>query len=1101
VRFTELICRLASQRFKEGARLGVRLSPVELSPDEASELAAMAGDVIGPGVHVAVACPGASELDAPRRCVSVGERAAERATGWRNTIVPASGERILYVSVERQGKAGGFVDTLEEIGERDLREAFTAWCATSQTELPAALASAMTASAGLMDRIACRALCDFSEEVRQAPSEEQRWDVAEQQLPRLSLTRDSGLRGDPAARLQANARLVREAATSDARSRTRYGPAAREKLEDVARALAAPGVEASEALTQVDIGSLTVDELTSAPTKQRAPKAGAGGRAPPAKKPKVAKKGREAVKGPARATERAEAERQDRVSQALEARGGAGGPEPRGERPPTVAAETMEPKAAEPVGVHTPLATVQPANVATSWASVEAQLYAAEPADAETVAAQAAVWTDAMQRREFGTASTSLPEGLMALLEASLRQPMAALRWVLPRGPLAAALDRPPKHTPDPAVDRLAPTDGGDLWAAALAQALQAREALVAPLLAASKPGALVARLVHAPLLALGEPTLRVAVKAWVEAAAAVLHVAAEQGQQPLARRALAAETLALEEAEGGEVLMLLSPLHPLWLGHALDRYEVMANSGELKPVERRLLVRSLAQAPAAPSAWPYGAARELPLAPPIEGLIAFASRGEVAAEAALEDIGRGLLTRLMELHPHALAGARVVVEGAAPKGLLKGIMAAASALANTEPPLKNLQLFAAGSAAAAAAAASTELGERRAVVDLLPLPVQDEARGALRPHLVIVVADTPDPDPEERPLAQPYTLHASLRRDRTVGADGATISTLWVRGMRGLDQVERAVAAALDRPSVGAFALTQRPTRLAEVAPRAPLDTVTWQAAVSGRLDRRTRPQATLLLHERVGDAQVAVLTSELRPTTDHLAELYRRLGVQDVRHSTLLRLTQRLALTSPLGLLSLHQSSEGLLAAHLLSAALREVLGEGVVFARLEGGLHQTITGAKAAGDDPLGVMAVAAVRRGKGVRLVLGYAALRDPLPVEVEGALLRGELADRLLQGVQALELAGRPDTIGGAIARDLLAELLWDVVADGAAEGADVARLLTGEQPLEVEVTAVVLLPKEHPLIGRAQGVRLRGAGEVVIRPVDEQLLQRVLLGG
>lgn len=1087
MRFTELICRLARDRFQDTARLGVRLSPVDLRPEEAAELADVARAVIGPLVHVAVAAPGAPAVDEPRRCVSAGERAAEQATAWRNSIDPEAGERILYVSVERQGKAGGLLDTLEEIGERSLRAEFSAWCGGEQGDLPPELAAALH-RIDVTDRVPARALCEFSEAVRRAEGEDARWEAASRSLPMLSLAVDTNLRADIEGRLKANAQLVREAATAEARGRSKLTPAAQEKRRAINAAIAEEGGAAAEALAQVDLGGLSTVQLQVKRSSRSKPKGRPSAPAKRAPKPKrsrrkptteatLPRKGTHA----ATATKREDAARQAPIRVAL------------GESIDSAKAGVARAREAGPGAAGSPgVGAVSGGH--TGSAAVGEAPPRGEPAPSSTGEAPA-VWTEAMQRREYGTVTARLPKGLATLLEVQLRQPAAAVRWALPRGPLAPVLNRLPKHTPDPALDALAPQDAGGSWPGALVAYLEAREALVGPLLDASSRLDLLARLIRAPLLALGEPLLRERVEVFVGAAAALASAAVEAGDPEVARRALAAETLTIEDEERGEVLVILSPLHPLWLGQVVARYRVMATAGELGSAERRLLVRSLSQVHAAPELWPTTTGGRLQQSSQVAGLVTYASRAAAVSDAALEDVGRGLLSRLVELHPPALLGARVVVEGDAPRGLLRGLSAAAEELHEATPPLQRLTLFATGHAAAGLAAEGG--GER---TELRPLPVGEGSRAALRPHLVISVAGAAvaETDTGEGHVA-PTATHPTLQRH--IGLErGVLVTRTPVRGAPGLQEVERLHAAAIGAPSTGAFLSRHVPSRLAELFPHDPADSSTWQAAVGARLDRRPRPRATLLLHEPVGGAQVAVVSQDTRAVAEQMTGLFKRMGVRDQRPTTLQRLTGILGRTNPRGLLSLSRPSDSLVGAQLLSFSLSEVLGEGAVLAPLEGGLYQTFTGADFGDGDPYGAMTLGAALERGTLKLAVGYAATRDPLEAAADGAVLRGELADRLQRCVQVLELASHGERLGGVVARDLLSELLWAAIVD-AGQGVEVGQHLTGGQPLDVQVSTVVLLPREHPVAQRPPGLKLWGAGGVLVREVDEQLLQQVLLGG
>ncbi len=264
MKFSTLICEAAKQLFDEDALIGVRLSPVMLTHEEARELVSIASDAIGDHVHVAVGVPDGQLAEGERWCVAPGERAAERATFWRNTIHPERGERILYVSVDRLGKAGGLRDTLYELSERDLRETFFSVMTTDGHETADVMLGLQ--QAGIEEHADARALCDFAGAVLNAPPDE-RWRAAGDELPRLELVRDTSLGEDPIRRLRANARWVRAEAASERKSRTLTKRAKRAR-QQIKRAVSQEGaVEAH--LAQIDLGTLEGADLDSDVTTKK----------------------------------------------------------------------------------------------------------------------------------------------------------------------------------------------------------------------------------------------------------------------------------------------------------------------------------------------------------------------------------------------------------------------------------------------------------------------------------------------------------------------------------------------------------------------------------------------------------------------------------------------------------------------------------------------------------------------------------------------------------------------------------------------------------------------------------------------------------------
>jgi hypothetical protein len=220
MRYVELICEAAHAAHLNQPGLGVRLSPTSLTAQEARELAAVAPSLLGAEVYVAVAAPGAAPLEEDRVCVAPGERAAERATEWRNLLGPA--EWLLYVSAERLGRAGGLHDTLRALPSRALNEAFAR---SSRNRLPEALIAALR-EVDLLFTAQARALCAYEEAVGEAP-EASRWAVAGERLPLLGLAADSGLAHDPVERLRGNLAWVQGASSADPRQAGARSPSGR----------------------------------------------------------------------------------------------------------------------------------------------------------------------------------------------------------------------------------------------------------------------------------------------------------------------------------------------------------------------------------------------------------------------------------------------------------------------------------------------------------------------------------------------------------------------------------------------------------------------------------------------------------------------------------------------------------------------------------------------------------------------------------------------------------------------------------------------------------------------------------------------------------
>ena len=257
MRYLELICHVAGELFDGPARVGVRLCPVHIEPEEALEFVEVAHHILGERVFVAVAVPGAVERESERSCVSSGERAAEVATSWRNRVRTEDGERVLYVSATRLGKAGGLTDVLYALTEDQLREGFARFAGESSETL--GLVMVNLREAGVQESTSARALCEFASAVRSAPPA-RALEAAGRALPILDLAVDTALAEDPVARLKANQRMVSEAARAERKCR-RGSPAASRKQRELSSALRAARGPAREQLQRVDLGTVTTAEL------------------------------------------------------------------------------------------------------------------------------------------------------------------------------------------------------------------------------------------------------------------------------------------------------------------------------------------------------------------------------------------------------------------------------------------------------------------------------------------------------------------------------------------------------------------------------------------------------------------------------------------------------------------------------------------------------------------------------------------------------------------------------------------------------------------------------------------------------------------------
>ena len=192
VRFSRLISLAAHQELtRDPGLVGVRLSPVLLKPADAGTVASDAFEILGKRMFVAVSVPSIALDERDRVILAPDNRAAERATAWRNTVRVPEGEHILYVSVERHGKAGKLEDCLYPLDERSLRETLIDWIRESKNGMPDGLGDALVES-GVAERTPSTMLCAFVQACLKEARKSTKWEAAGKSLPSCAsrLTRD-----------------------------------------------------------------------------------------------------------------------------------------------------------------------------------------------------------------------------------------------------------------------------------------------------------------------------------------------------------------------------------------------------------------------------------------------------------------------------------------------------------------------------------------------------------------------------------------------------------------------------------------------------------------------------------------------------------------------------------------------------------------------------------------------------------------------------------------------------------------------------------------------------------------------------------------------
>jgi hypothetical protein len=713
MRFTELICRVAAARFADRAPLGVRLSPVALEIDEAGELVRVARERLPASTFVAVAAPGAPEHDDERTCTSSSERAAERATAWRNALT--ADDRILYVSVRRLGKAGGLEDTLLELTEADLREGVLSWC-EEDARMPPDIVTALRA-AGVVERVGARALCAFAAAASSARAGE-----IGHLLPLLDLAADSRLADGPASRLVANARWVRSAATGDNRGTGKLGAAALDVRSKLATAISAG--DRGAGLRRVDLGVLTAEELNGDTTKaSRQPRPSAATAPKPATNTKTATP---PSKSGAAAT--GKAPRPAKVATPAPAASvpAAASPDDRhAHRPGDDAGdERQRPSAdhlrAPDAAVSTPLeeggGAVAPANAVAPHrqeddkASLEDDPERTRPEVVPSTRTPRAtrlggVWTEAMHGEERGL-DAPLPDGVRRLLAAVLAGDGDGLVWSVASDP-GSIISTPPKALREPARQDVQLLD-----AEALAAVRAARAAVTGVL-----GGAMLDAVPRAPYSVLGDARVAPLCANLVNAWRALLDAAARSGAEAL-EAALALDTASVA-ALNGRAVVVLSPLHPVVLASLVDRLPGMERAAQARGAARSALAAATDTPISVPVRLPtrWGALpwRPSPRSAPIFGALA-------APDPALEAAVAQTVVAVARLHPHAALGLTIAAD-AEPQAVARGV---AEALAQ-DPSIRRAVVYA-GEAIALSDAHEPLVTSGRLRVE----PVD----AAMRPHL-----------------------------------------------------------------------------------------------------------------------------------------------------------------------------------------------------------------------------------------------------------------------------------------------------------------------------------------------------------------------------
>ena len=1004
MRFTELICHVAASKFSERAQLGVRLSPVTLDTDEAGELARVARELLPAGTFIAVAAPGAPAYDDDRTCTSDGERAAERATAWRNQLGP--GERILYVSVRRLGRAGGLEDTLSELTEADLREGLLAWC-EQDGRLPKELVGALR-SAGVVDRADARSLCRFA-----TAAVGEKLEKVGELLPLIDLAADSRLAEAPKERIAANARWVKSAATGDNRGTGRMGPRAVDLRKQLGAAITSDDGASASRLGGVDLGDLSTDELNSdapkatrapRPNKEPAPKAAADSKGKTSATPKPAPKTSKGASGARTATPPEQRDQQPKE-------------EERGGRPDGGVGEPSEPVSeADDTSDGGPLTDPELARSADLDAPVSPEESADEQASGETHDAEesgtpdmppaprprprpaprararplSGPWTEVMHGEERGGAGP-LPLGLARLLTAVLEGNGDGLVWTVSNDP-AGALTSPPKEFREPGRQ-----DTATLDAAHLTTWRDARHRVASAL-----GDAALDVLWRTPYTALGDERVAPLVVDLLHALIRLLESADAAGPEALIA-ALALDTASLV-TPFGHAIVVLSPLHPLVLAPMVDRLPRMAQAAQLKGASRSVLAAEVDGPLPLPTLLPtpWG---NLPWCP--SGLTTPIFGAATVDDPAMADAVEQVVLALARLHPQAGLALSVAAE-AAPGAVARGV----------------------------AQALTQEPSILRAVV---------HCREA------ISLGDAGDP------LWQTGRLGLEP-------LDAETRPHIWVRAPASLSTC---AAAPIGLPKLGLdWRLAERgPVDLSAVV--SPRDSVAWSLVVGARLKGTPRRPQFVLSRGSAGQSRFAVLSADPRGAARALIPTYKAVGVEKLTPKTVEHLTRDLSVGAA-GLVSLDKDADGRIAALLVELAVAQLLGEDAMVAGLEAAHLRVLLGLRGgsfcmgAAWTPVGVRIVFGV----GLISRAPGAAEAEALERGLEVVRLAGRDSELGLAArralVAALQSGWRRHEDGPAIVEAILdrAALSPEVLAVGAAGSAG---LQVGGKELRVRVVTPGML--------------------------------------
>ncbi|MBL8684853.1 MAG: hypothetical protein JNK05_37095 [Myxococcales bacterium] len=974
-----LISIAARERFSERpTAMGVRLSPLSLYGATVATIARELRAQLGAKIYIVVSSPDATAEDLDTRAfVAPDQRAAERATKWRNNVKVSAGERLVYVSVDVHPKASGLRDCLEPLTEADLRDAFRKWCAFPKTGVPSNLGDQLEA-ASLLSSVRLPALFALCEAVaKRGAKGPAAWQAVGESLPLLGLAVDRKLgKEDTADRLTANLEIVRSADTGEKR---RGAPKGYEPLvESLRAALAnAKGGDRLAALSSVDIGEAKTAHIAKSPSSSKSKRSDEPKKSKHDDEPKKSKHG----------------------------------DEPKKPKNQSASGATKKPAPVQP--------NAEPESPAAGAAAVLGQDAGSAPTPKPAVRTAPPGVAPKPAPRTVRLVGAELPAGLSGLLSALIDGDGATIRVTsrVADREVLRALDSGAKTAPVPVSGALARHS----------KELAAWRSARAAMLSVSRDSATNAALQDA--LVRGAASL-VKDEAWNEAADALadaaiaLYTSASADREAVAREALALDTIEVCDAQGRANVRVIGPTHLLSLGQIAVLRRTLSQVSELSDAARALVLRSVQLAPPAPSGFPEssGALRGARAA---WGLIAYERVPSLVSDGEAQRAARSVVERYLSLSPHAALTLRVAVGG--PGNLAALVDGVAEAVKEwPDPPTKTEILC----------ELTPTLSSKSPALPLMKAGSVKlagfDAAGANDAHVTLRFADESDPAERSEATAPPAQIASPPSSDGTSFDLRQNVLKVWtsVRGARELEAVERLVARAQGRVARGAF-LTEIAGRSLQSECVKAGETQGWLAVIGRSLGRQAQSPRRLLAHEPIGErATCAVVAKDMRAAARSAQLGLGVFGINESRPNTLRTFAERLADSARSSLVPIEGEAATLICGGVLALELRKHLrDEQALVAPVVGASFDTLTGTatRPAHD----VLQLGVSRARDGLRFIVGYASAADT--PEIDCVALDGAIVKRITRVLEALNAASSSG-IEGIAAREAVSWVLWSAVA-------------------------------------------------------------------